>query len=32
MKRYKVTGHVDVAVTTIVEAEDSEELTVCEGL
>jgi len=33
MKRYKVTGHVDVAVTTIVEAEDGEELTeeeICE--
>jgi len=27
MKRYKVTGHVDVAVTTIVEVEDGEELT-----
>ncbi len=27
MKRYKVTGHVDVAVTTIIEVEDGEELT-----
>jgi len=27
MKRCKVTGHVDVAVTTIVEVEDGEELT-----
>ncbi len=33
MKRYKVMGHVDVAVTTIVEVEDGEELTeeeICE--
>ncbi len=33
MKRYKVTGHVDVAVTTIVEVEDGEGLTdkeICE--
>ncbi len=33
MKRYKVTGHVDVAVTTIVEIENGEELTeekICE--
>jgi len=27
MKRYKVTGHIDVTVTTIVEAEDGEKLT-----
>jgi len=27
MKRYKVTGYIDVAVTTIVEVEDGEELT-----
>jgi len=27
MKRYKVTGHVDVTVTTIIEIEDGEELT-----
>ncbi len=27
MKRYKVTGYIDVAVTTIVEVEDHEELT-----
>ncbi len=27
MRRYKVTGHVDVAVTTIIEVEDGEELT-----
>jgi len=33
MKRYKVTGHVDVTATTIVEVEDDEELTeeeICE--
>ncbi len=28
MKRYKVTGYIDVTVTTIVEVEDGEELTV----
>ncbi len=27
MRRYKVTGYIDVAVTTIVEVEDGEELT-----
>jgi hypothetical protein len=27
MKRYKVTGYIDAAVTTIVEVEDGEELT-----
>ncbi len=33
MRRYKVTGYIDVAVTTIVEVEDGEELTeeeICE--
>ncbi len=33
MKRYRVTGYVDVAVTTIVEVEDDEDLTeeeICE--
>ncbi len=27
MKRYKVTGHANVTITTIVEVEDDEELT-----